>query len=322
MEELLTFGRVLAELKARGVCVGEVKPTEYHAMKPLLEKELGVPVVSKSGLCDFMRSAYRYKWELEHGVRKSSEALSLGSLADCLALTPEAFEEQYMVEEKRVALKKDGTPYSNGMQDPEQKARWAAAEAEGVTVISPEQFAKGEALAGQVRSHLLRYGLELGKSFKSQVAMWVYLTELDGVELACPVVVCGMIDILPEQGNELWDMKTTSEDVCNTKRLGYTTEDYGYGVQAAMYIDLYNLAAGAEREAFTFLFVGTKEPYMSRCVHMTAEVVELYRAEYRRGLRAFCVAWKTGDWGEAALETHIFMPSAGEWKRLQKGEMA
>jgi hypothetical protein len=322
MEDILSFDVVLKNLKEKGVCFGKVKPTEYHAMKPMLEQALGVPVVSKSSLCDFMANPYKYKWALDNGVRKTSEAMSMGSLVDCLVLTPEDFEGLYLCEEKKVAVKKDGTPYSNGMQDPEQKARWQAAAESGVTVVSVEQLAKGNAIAEQATAHLSKHGLKLGVTFESQCAMWVYLTELDGIELVCPVVVSGMIDILPtgELASEIWDLKTTSEDVSKTHRLEYTTEDFHYGIQAAMYLDMYNLATGEAREAFTFLFAGTAVPYMSRCLHMTAEVVELYRAEYRNALRAYCLAWKMDDWGTPELETHVFMPSRREWARLLNGD--
>jgi hypothetical protein len=317
MEQILSVDDVLAALKEKGCCCGVVNPDVYHAMKPMLEEALGVPVLSKSSLCDFMQSPYRYHWQQENGGKEKTASMALGSLVDCLVLTPGLFEDQYLCEEKKVAVKKDGTPYANGMQDSEQKARWEAAAAEGVTVISREQLQRGQDIAKCALAHLEHNGLRREESYVSQVGMWVYLTELDGEELVSPVVLTGMIDILPTDrahADELWDLKTTSVDVCSTVKLEYTMRDYHYGIQAAMYLDLYNLATEEARSAFTFLFVGTVgEPVLSRKVCLSAEVVDIYRAQYRKEVRNYCLAWKMNDWGTPLLDTHMYMPSKGEW---------
>lgn len=316
-----TFDCVLRALRERGSCAGLVRPWEYHAWKAQLEVALGCPVVSKSTMAEFSRGAFKFHWARENKVEKRSASMALGSLVDCLVLTPDYFDELYLCEEKQVAVKKDGTPYANGQQDAEQKRRWEAAAAEGVTVISPEDKARGEAIAEQARRHLAQYGMADESSYASQYAVWVYMTEVDGVELACPVVVTGMFDILPDARDDIWDLKSTSEDVSNVERLCYTMEDYKYGLQAAIYLDLYNVVAAEDtRDKFSFLFVGTSEPYMSRVVGMGSAVIDMYREEYRRLLREYCVAWKMGDWGSPEHSMVWFMPSRKEWKRLQEGE--
>ena len=320
MRTSLTFDEVLRSLRTEGVCGGTVDPQAYHAMKPMLEKALGVPVVSKSTLHDFSKGAYKFHWNKLNKVEKKTESMALGSLVDCLALTPELFEEQYLCEEKKVAVKKDGTPYANGQQDAEQKARWEAAATEGVTVISMEQKAKGEMIAAQAVKHLAERGIVLGETATSQFAVWVYMTEIDGAALATPVVVTGMFDILPHEGDEIQDLKSTSVEVDNFEKVRFTIEDFGYGEQGAMYLDLYNAYKPEDaRTRFSFLFVGTSEPVMSRFVEMSPVCIEIYRDEYRAKLRKYALAWKSQDWGNAELETRIFMPSAREMKRIQKG---
>lgn len=316
-KEFLSCEQVLKALREKGVCMGQVVPEVYHVMKRQLEHVLGVPVVSKSTLSDFADGAYKFRWQELNGGREVTAGMQLGSLVDCLTLTPELFDELYLCEEKKVAVKRDGTPYANGQQDAEQKARWEMAAAEGVTVLTPEQLAKGQAMAGLALRHMDAEGWSM-HGYKTQVAVWVYLTELDGVALACPVVVCGMLDILPLEGPRIVDLKTTSVDVSNRAKLGYTLEDFRYGLQAAMYLDLYNLASGEARDEFAFLFVGSAEPYMSRLVSMGSRIVDLYREEYKGLLRRYCVAWKMEDWGDAMLETVWWSPSEREWRRLQE----
>lgn len=320
---MITFEEVVEGLRTQGFAIGAVNPREYHAWKGQLAEELGCPVTSKSDLGDFAANAYRYKWNKDHGVRKSSDALRLGSLVDCLTLTPELFAQEYLCEPKRVAVKKDGTPYANGQQDAEQKAAWAAAEAAGVTVLSEEELKRGKELACRATEHLAERGLVLGKTFTSQVAMWVCLRELGDTPLAMPVVVTGMMDILPVEGASIWDLKTTSMDVDNVTKLQYTLEDFHYGVQAALYTDMYNLCTGEHRNEFSFLFVGTgAPPAMSREVVMQEGTLEYYRAMYERWIIAFAAAHAYNDWGSATLERRFYMPTVRERKKAKEGGAA
>lgn len=315
----LTFDDVLRALREEGKCSGRVNPTAYHAMKPRLEAELGCPVVSKSTLADFMASPYRFKYNLDHGVRKTSEGMALGSLVDCLVLTPELFSEQYLCEPVRVQLKKDGSPYSDGRQDPAQREEWAAKAEQGINVISEEQLARGREIADLAKQSLAYERLFVGDTFVSQVGMWVYLTELGGQKLACPVVVTGMLDICPTGDNatKLWDLKTTSADVGNTTKLSYTMEDFHYGMQAALYTDLWQLCSGeSEPRSFSFMFAGTVPPLMTRAVHVGDDTIELYRAEYQNAVHDYCIAYHLNEWGSPQQEDFFFTPSPREYKRI------
>lgn len=316
----ISYEEVVQKLTSDGYAIGAVNPQEYHGWKPLLAAELGVPVTSKSELGDFAACPLRYKYNKDHGVKKGSDALRLGSLVDCLVLTPELFDKEYKCEAKRVALKKDGTPYANGQQDAVQKAEWEAAEAAGVTVLAPEELARARAIACRATEHLAERGLVLGETFQSQVGMWVCLREVGGVPLACPVVVTGMLDILPFEGKSIDDLKTTSLPVENEVRLMYTLEDFHYGVQGALYLDMFNLCTGEGRDEFSFLFVGTGEPpVMSREVVMQEDALVFYRAMYERWLVAFAAALAYDDWGLPTLPRMFYSPTSRERKAAKGG---
>lgn len=316
MFDAISYVDVLVRLQTDGYAIGAVNPKEYHKWKDQLAAALDVPVTSKSDLGDFAQSSLRYRYNKEHGVKKSSDALRMGSLVDCLTLTPELFDKEYLCEPKRVAVKKDGTPYANGQQDPKQKEEWEAAEASGITVLTPEELEKAKGIAGRATEHLAERGLMLGKTFQSQVAMWVCLRSVGGVPLACPVVVTGMMDILPLDGGSIWDLKTTSMPVENEVKLMYTLEDFHYGVQAALYTDMFNLCTGEQRDEFSFLFAGTGElPVMSREVTLQTEALDFYRAMYERWLVAFALAHATGDWGVPTLPRKFYTPTMRERKK-------
>ena len=316
MFEMISFELVVELLRSQGYAIGAVNPRVYHAWKPQLAEVLGCPVTSKSDLGDFAASPLRYKYNKDHGIRKCSDALRLGSLVDCLVLTPELFQQEYLCEPKRVALTKEGKPHAKGVQDPVQRAEWEAAEAQGITVLTPEELARGKELAGRAAEHLAERGLVLGESFQSQVAMWVRLDQVGGVPLATPVVVTGMMDILPLVGNSILDLKTTSVPVENEVKLMYTLEDFHYGVQAALYSDMFNLCTGEARSEFSFLFVGTgAPPAMSREVVMQSEALEFYRALYERWIIAFAAAHAYDDWGVPTLPLRFYTPTTRERRK-------
>ena len=316
----ISYEEVVQKLTSDGYAIGAVNPQEYHGWKPLLAAELGVPVTSKSDLGDFAACPLRYKYNKDRGIKKSSDALRLGSLVDCLVLTPELFDKEYKCEPKRVALKKDGTPYANGQQDAAQRAEWEAAEAAGIVMLDAEELAHAQAIACRATEHLAERGLVLGKTFQSQVAMWVCLRSVGGVPLACPVVVTGMMDILPFEGKSIDDLKTTSLPVENEVKLMYTLEDFHYGVQGALYLDMFNLCTGEGRDEFGFFFAGTGElPVMSREVVMQTEALEFYRAMYERWIIAFAAAHALNDWGLPTLPRKFYTPTIRERKKAKEG---
>lgn len=336
MYKELDFKAVLEGLTTKGCCIGSVRPKEYHAWKPMLEHAFGCPVVSKSSLGDFMESPYRYRYNATHGVRKESAALRLGSMIDCMALTPHLWDAEYTEpwqpgEPRRVQLKKDGTPYADGRQDAVQKAEWEAeraafderCEREGITILREGEPERVRDIAGQVTEHLRQMGMVLGETFASQVGMWMYVDEIDGVKLPQPLIVTGMIDICPTRESRecdaLLDLKSTGRSVENAEQLFYSIEDFHYGLHV-LYLDLFNWCTGEVRDRFAFLFVTTALPAMSRVVRMGASELELYRVDYKNALVRFSHCWASGDWGSPMLETKFYVPTRAEARRLMNYE--
>lgn len=327
----LSYEDVLAGLQGSGTAIGAVNPTEYHSWKKKLAAALGCPVVSKSSLCDFMESAYRFRWNEEHEVKKEGKGLRIGSMVDTLVLTPDLWGKLYTKpwepsEPKKLKLKKDGTPYSNGAQDPAQKERWdaeaaefaARCEQEGITILKDGEEEEMREIAAQATAHAAKKGLVLGKTFVSQIGMFAYLEELGGERLATPIIVTGMIDILPDAGCEegwsIWDLKTTSADTEQAQKLIFSMEDFHYGIQAALYLDLYNMLTGAERREFAFLFVGNAMPAMSRVMRFGEADVEIARREYQTALHRLARAHAFADWGTATLEDAWYVPTKAKLK--------
>ena len=303
---------VIAALNERGACWGRVPSTEaYHAWKPLIEQELGAAVVSKSALHEFAVSPYRFKW----GKRKESDGMRFGQLVDGLALTPEGFaSEFYVLSEKIDRRTKAG------------KEAWAAVEAEaaGRTLVQPEEYAQAERCAILAEAALDEYGLRMGENATAQVAMFVFMAEIFGEALPCPLVVTGCLDILPHEGETLWDLKTTREDVESEGRLSRVCEDFAYGVQAALYRDLFYVCTGERREVFRFLFVSTmtkddEQPAVQcRVVSMENGTLLHYAQYYTRLLREYAAAYDSGEWGSEHLPEVVFVPSKWELEKIYR----
>ncbi len=292
-ETFIEVAQVQALLDKQGYAIGKVDPKAYHSWKEELEN-----CVSKSSICEYMKSPYAYHFARKHGLKKESAAMSAGSLVDCLCLTPELFDSQYCTEEIN-------------RRTNEGKARAAEIKAAGLTCVKPEEVTEAKLIADNA-SIVLDY-LANSKGFATQVAMWVRLERVGVRTLEVPLTVCGMIDALPMSvSSPIVDLKTTSVDMTSTYLLSKNIVDFDYGVQAAMYRDLYALCTGEQRE-FAFLFAGSKAPYFARVVTMSDELVDHYQWRYQKALYEFSVALRFDKWGNHWLDDMEF--KLPEWKK-------
>lgn len=306
---LLTPSQVISALREKSSCFGKIDPSVYHSLKITLEEEFGMPVVSKSSLADFAKNPYKFNWERANDIRQSSDALALGSLVDCLSLTPELFSSLYSVQPVRVALKKDGSPYADGRQCPLQKQEWANLAQNGFTVISPERLAHAQSIADRASAHLQELSLS-SFAFDSQIGLWLILTNDNCPGISTPIILTGLVDIAPISTlKPLIDLKTTSEDISSPARLFRTMETYSYPLQAGTYSFLWHACTGEDSPRnFAFLFVSTSDPVMSRLVSMESAACSLYKDEALRLCRLYADAHKLQDWGSPSLDPINFFP--------------
>lgn len=171
-----TPNEILESIAKTGYCVAAANPAEYQELKKQLRN-----CVSYSSLKRFAQSPYLYKWKLDRGEDEPTQAMRIGSAADCLALTPEYYEARYRIvervaasnnvaaaleilkkglevtpERKQVRLKTNGEPYANGEQDPAQKAAWEARRARGETIFTPEDVEEAYQILEDKRNSVTR----------------------------------------------------------------------------------------------------------------------------------------------------------------------
>lgn len=309
--KVLGLDDVLAGLERDGFAIGLVDPEVYHGWKRVIPN-----CVSKSMLTEFAENALLFHMNEVEGRKVERRGFRMGSAVDAAVLTPEVFARRYFWEEKQVALTKSGEPAKNGAQDPEQKARWAARAAAGDVLMDEAEYAEVLRVAGNVRDAWRGLGLTVGENALSQVAMFCRLEEVGGERLPVPLVVCGMLDLMPLVGGELWDLKTTSRGV-SEGALNAQVAEYGYGLQAALYADLFAVCTGEER-VFRFLFAEVVPPYQCRVVEMPWLAMDGYRVRYERLLWEYARCVATGDWGGPVLPTMVYEMPVWEKKKIEK----
>ncbi|MCD8071132.1 MAG: PD-(D/E)XK nuclease-like domain-containing protein [Akkermansiaceae bacterium] len=293
MKTLTEAAQVREALRKQGFARGAVKPASYHAWK----SQLGEPCVSKSTLIDFMRNPFKFRWEQEHGGKEETAAMRKGSLIDCLVLTPELFENLYAVEEINRRTK-------------EGKAREAELLEQGKTILTPKELAEAQNIEDAAVRALTRFA-----PYGTQEAMWVRLTHVGSYELPQPVIVSGMLDVRPGAAElPLLDLKTTSADLTSENELNRAMANFGYGIQAAMYVDLWQTCTGEARE-FAFLFVSTDTPAQTRIVRVGEGTLELYRRRYREAIARFSECAENGVWGAQELPEIEYRPPMWEINR-------
>lgn len=306
------------DIESKGFAYGKATAEEYHKLFHTTDAQLA-HYVSKSSLTEFARNPYRYRYNIEHGIRKDSQGFRFGSLLDTLVLTPDEFGMRYRVDTPKVALKKDGTPYANGMQDRDQAAEWAALAAQGITVISPDEMAEAEAARDIVNAELARKGLVLGDTFDSQIC-FAYRLNLpviaaDGTEATQPVIMTGMLDILPRDPSlPIIDLKTTSKHVDSVYELDKDIRSYKYGWQAAIYSDMIRATIGDDR-SFRFLFAESAAPHLMAWVDMEQGELEFYRRKYRPQLARYAQCCYSGEWPGAVIEPRRF--DVAPWEEFE-----
>lgn len=248
-----------------------VSEADYHA--------IGHEVaLSKSLLWDFYPSPWAWA---RREPKKATEAMVWGSLVDCLLLQPDQFNACFAVspfdsfQTKEARIWRDAQSLPIITRDTLQEA-WRA-----VKVL--EENGRVNAIISQS---------------KPQVSVFANVQFPD---IGTPYGAKCRIDLLPFSEGEkiIWDLKT----VASLSRLEWTILDRGYHVQAAWYLDLYNLASGDDRDSFGFIFQESKPPYEIALVELDSDAIAAGREWYVKAVQRWHECQTTGIYPSPTAET-------------------
>ena len=224
--------------------------------------------VSKSMLWEFDQSPW--KW-FHSGPKETTPAMEFGSLVHCLALTPTEYAETYAVSEYDSFRTKAAQEWRDSMV------------AQGKICITQSQLNAASECAESILNDLDLQPLFV-TGYKTEVAVYSQIGETK---------VRGMIDLVPQAGDDLVDIKTTSS-IGKADDLASLVVRRGYHWQAALYLDLFNAATGLERTNFVLAFVETSAPYETAIVNLSGDFVEQGRIGYMNAIAKYqkCVSEK------------------------------
>jgi hypothetical protein len=160
----------------------------------------------------------------------------------------------------------------------ESKAWRSEMEAAGVTVLKESELnvaqAQLDAIKAKPEAAALLRNAQFQLAFRHKTSY--------------PFASKGLIDILPDDGETIVDLKTCTASALESKRsLAKHIYDWMYHVQAGAYCDGYSIASGEERNRFKFIFVASTAPYRVAVVELPIRAIMLGADIYRLGAHKF-----------------------------------
>ena len=229
----------------------------FEIQKPSLEKRK----LSYSSLKQFARSPIHYIQYLNQKF-EPSDSMVLGSLVDCLLLTPDDFEKTYLVIPKIDRRSKAG---KEAFAEAQEKAS-----EQNLTIVSEVQFNTAQIMVEQVWNNqeaatILNATTETQKRIEWNHKGLPFIGYLDGA---------GQF----EQGKKfIFDLKTTSDASLDT----YTKQliNLKYDLQIAMYYLAYQ-RQNFEQPLAYHIVVENKAPYSCNVFRLSDTVLEAGKRVY------------------------------------------
>lgn len=227
--------------------------------------------VSKSMLWAFNQSPFKWKYG---PTFKPTKAMEWGTLVHSMLLTEDETDKLFAV-----------SPYDDFRKT--EAREWKEQQiADGKSVITQKDIDRAANCVSVIEEDQTFFSL--GKK-DYEVAVYNQIGDTK---------VRGMIDIVPESGPQLVDLKTTSS-IESVSQLQGNIIRRGYHWQAALYLDLWNAASGENRDQFWFLFVEDTEPFETAWISLSDSLIEAGRVGYMNAILRWqkCVATK--NWPKA-----------------------
>ena len=259
--------------------------------------------MSRSALCEFNRCPSRWR----AGFRgKDSDATDYGSLIDCLALSRSRFDSKCAVKpDTYIDVKSGEVKKWNG--NATVCKDWLA-EIGNKEPVSAEDF--NLALVAVKRLSADEAIAEYMKVSTRQVycaAVWQ-----DPVGVSIPLKI--LIDLVPHMGHEeygktLGDFKTARN--AGNRAWARQVNDYGYHVQAALYMDVYNAATGENRNDWRFVIQENVHPYQTAKRYLAREFIIEGRREYQSALSFYAACVQSQQIGRITTTPRTCTSTAG-----------
>ena len=283
--------------------IHEVSDEEYHAGKNTPDESLSVTWAKKL-LPPSCPAKYRH--ERDHG-QPPRDAFDFGRAAHALLLERTAIvamDDWY--DDPSVIVSIDAPDWrlkaARELRDEVRKV--------GATPLLASDAAKVIAMADAL------HGSELIESLLASAA-----TEqaMYGIDPATGVWLRGKADII-RNGEQILDYKTTAASA-HPEKFARTVADYGYHMQAAWYIDLWQSITG-EAVPFGFVVQEKEAPYLSSVAYLDDDYIELGRKKNRQAIDTFAACLESGVWPGYTDDEPAIITPPGWMTRAAEAESA
>lgn len=226
--------------------------------------------------------------------REATDSMEHGSLVDCLLLTPDLYEMTYAVTPETYPA----TPKKK--DDPIEQKPWTGSAkyckeweadiiAEGKTPIQPVALNSANCAIRKLKADSQISDLLENSDFQVMVS-----ADWHDEETGLVVPIKCLIDIVPNGKSFLVDLKTAKS--LNRREYARSVFDCWTFVQAAMYLDAYNISEDDNRNEFRHILSKNKSPWSTAKRYMEEEFITLGRATYQEALRDYCQCLKNSQW--------------------------
>lgn len=254
----------------------QAKQEEYRKQ----DVERGDPLyrVSRSDLCAIL--ACPHKWRYGSG-EDSTKEIEWGTLMDAMLLggelgisvTPETYEDD----------KGNKKPWNWNANVCKQ---WRDKQ-EGLIIVKPDTFAKAEYAVKRLRDDKV-----IASVLNADYQVWVEADYRYSDKSIIPVK--GLIDIVPKNSFALADFKTTQ--TAEPRQYGRSIWSFGYHIQAALYLALWNAAAKESRNIFLHVIQESSEPYEVGRRMLDSNWIQIGREKYKAALKLYGQCLESNTW--------------------------
>jgi exodeoxyribonuclease VIII len=273
-------------------------PRLYHAAKG----ERGNPdyIMSPSQIINFDRLPSRW---LKGWNPPAARAMRWGNIIDTLALTPEIFMERYVVRPESYPAKDGKTKKWNGNSTWCQT--WMAEHAlNGVGILTCQESIAAAAAVMEIV--IPKNGDDtIRRWFDASDKQVMVAGEWKDEDTGLTIPISALLDFVPKADSEfpscLGDLKTVASG--EPQMFARKAFRFGYHIQAAFDLDIFNAATGQKRDTWCFILSESFEPWESTRAMFGMEgeqgnpgFIELGRDAYKRILATYCRCLATGKW--------------------------
>ena len=229
-----------------------------------------LPAISSHWLIAMLDSpatCWRKYLDPQRSAEEPTDALRLGTLVHCLALTPNQFKWEFAV-------------MNCERRSREGRARWEWIQAQGLIPIRPAELDHARAIVSALQANpearkLLRHGKKERTIIQPRQPGLLPLK--------------GRLDIHHEAKRQVVELKTT----WNLAAVETAMERYRYPLSAAFYAEI------SRSLAVHFVFVQTREPLEVAVMTLTPAQLATGREQWQTALARFDACWAANEWPEA-----------------------